>query len=188
VPIIPAGFAQVDVMFDAPGQGTDDAHCLYGIQAALYDDGLANDLFAFWADNILTEQASSWALTAVEITTSDGSNFQSDAAIVGGGKTGAAEQPQVCVLVRKLSASGGRANKGRFYVPGIDADDFSDEGVLDTSARTAWQNGFNDWYAAHGAGDIGIVILHSVAGAPTDVTGMQVTGAVATQRRRGPRG
>lgn len=106
--------------------------------------------------------------------------------------------PQNCsLLIRKLTALGGRRGRGRMFLPGIDEDTVSSAGFVAGSTLTAWQGIFDDFFdalpvdgAAGGVGDaVNPVLLHSeVVGettpAPTAITGFAVQSVIATQRRR----
>jgi hypothetical protein len=188
VPTPPSGFANVTLVFDLPGQATDDATIVYGIQAAAYDTSLAELLFDAWETTILPNQHNGGLLLRAEIETGDGFTYTSTQTAVTGGASGDNEQPQVAVLIQKRTAQGGRANRGRMYVPMIDGGTFGAEGAMPSGDLLTWQSDIDDWYDSHGAADVGIFVFHANNDTPTEVTSMVVSGLVATQRRRGPRG
>ena len=101
------------------------------------------------------------------------------------GTSNQATIPSNCaLLVKKATAMGGRANRGRFFVPmtsvgedGVDGHGMM-SGALVASLQTAWT-------ALHGLLDP--VILHdssSPVSTPTPVTSFIVQRQIATQRRR----
>ena len=92
--------------------------------------------------------------------------------------------PQVAYLVKKLTALGGRRNRGRFYLPGVVESKVDGAGNVLGAFQTTIQTSMDDFMTDTGAADIGVVILHSDGGTPTDVTSLQVEPKVATQRRR----
>jgi hypothetical protein len=108
--------------------------------------------------------------------------------------TGGAVPQNTAVLVRKLSALGGRRNRGRFFVPGAIETTIEPHGVMATGNIASWQTAADAFLAAvNGAGGVGnMVILHSTEALPappghpepTDVTALKVLELCATQRRR----
>lgn len=106
------------------------------------------------------------------------------------GTRGAAQSPpnNVALLVRKTSALGGRANRGRFYFPPctLAEGQVNSYGVLSAGELAAQTGDWEDFYDALEADAEfdNVVILHSGAGAPTPVTQFAVEPQVATQRQR----
>lgn len=92
--------------------------------------------------------------------------------------------PASAILVSKQTASGGRRNRGRLYMPGLWDGAVQDAGVLSggtvTSVQAAWNNHLADLDTA----GIFPVILHSDEGSPTSIIAMSVAPKIATQRRR----
>jgi hypothetical protein len=93
--------------------------------------------------------------------------------------------PQVAWLLQKQTGLAGRQNRGRMYVPGVR------EVIVDTAgniinpdyanAQTAFTAFFNDL----ATNNVPMYILHtSPVIAPTEVTSLQLSRKVATQRRR----
>jgi len=98
--------------------------------------------------------------------------------------------PNVAVLIKKNTASGGRRNRGRMYLPGIGlTGDVTPAGVLGgtlaADISTAMELWRADLLAAANTGPLTPVILHSeVPSLPTVVTQLSCEPKVATQRRR----
>jgi hypothetical protein len=98
------------------------------------------------------------------------------------------------LLVRKLTAVGGRANRGRNYWPGLLAESMVGElGEIDPTIRDNFQVIFIDFFADLASGNeaasalIPAVILHdeaSPATSPAPVAAIQVDSIVGSQRRR----
>lgn len=116
----------------------------------------------------------------------------STASAVAGGRS-EPPMPQNCaVLVHKRTASAGRRNRGRFYLPGINEQAVDGTGRLiagDLLTGLITQAGeFLGDYATGGVGNL--YLLHSDPvgvegpGAPTQITALQVDPIIATQRRR----
>lgn len=97
---------------------------------------------------------------------------------------------QVAVLARKLTASGGRRNRGRMFLPPayLDRQQTGPTGLIGTAYLDTYQDGLDAWRAAPmGSVTIGglISLLHSAAPiASTPITNLLVETKVATQRRR----
>lgn len=106
---------------------------------------------------------------------------------VSGLRVGDALPNNCAALVRKLSAVGGRRNRGRAYMPGVLDVDAGNNGVLTTGALAQFQN---DWDLVESnlvaLIDVeGLVILHDSAPfTPTAITALTVQNKIATQRRR----
>lgn len=103
--------------------------------------------------------------------------------------------PNVALLVKKLSSTGGRRGRGRLYIPWVTQEAAVDDvGVLDGGSLSARQDAAEDWLVDLQAGTTGtystpMVILHDSSGAgpepaPSVVTSLLVDPMVATQRRR----
>lgn len=95
--------------------------------------------------------------------------------------------PQVTALLRKITALGGRAGRGRLYFPGVPEAQVSGSGLL----SDAWVNGLAaemDATMAQIAIGLAIPVLLHAAGSPistpTPITGFSTAGRCATQRRR----
>jgi len=95
--------------------------------------------------------------------------------------------PQVCTLLRKITASGGRKNRGRMYLPspgeaGVDAaGNFSDTQHDDNQENATT---FLETLQAID-GVTGVFLLHTDDDDdPTEIVGLTAVKKVATQRRR----
>ena len=120
----------------------------------------------------------------------DGGDLRYDVTQAQAGQVVAQPLPQNCaVLLSKRTAVGGRANRGRMYVPGISGASVSPSGVLDGTTITNWQTTCSalmlSGMGAAGSNVLSPVLLHkSNAAAPTDLTVLDVSNRIATQRRR----
>lgn len=103
------------------------------------------------------------------------------------GTAALANLPQNCaVLVKKVTALGGRRGRGRMFMPPM----VLNEGAVDANGMIDESNrdGVNDRWDTFLTG-LGMVLLHDSLGAgiepaPTPVTNLIVDGRIATQRRR----
>lgn len=103
---------------------------------------------------------------------------------VNGGVTGEASVPHTAYLIRKQTALGGRANRGRIYLPGTSEASIGESGGLITAKVTSLQTAANAWLAAITGEGMNMVILHTAETIPTVVTALSVDATAATQRRR----
>lgn len=105
---------------------------------------------------------------------------------VTGTRSVSSPSPNVAVLVRKLTALGGRMNRGRFFIPWYADESALDEGGrLSTLERQATQDALTVFLAALTTTELPMVVLHATSlSTPPIVTALSVDGLVATQRRR----
>jgi hypothetical protein len=98
--------------------------------------------------------------------------------------------PAVSFIVKKVTASGGRRNRGRLFVPGVSEASVDGSGVVLPATLALMQTDWNDALTALATANIDMCIAHRYeAGAPVmlspePVTSLVVEGLVATQRRR----
>lgn len=198
--IIPPGFGQVAWQWELTGDpervvvtcGVDLASAGGGFQASCDH---ARDLMAatFNAGDFSNQYTFRGAILRVGQDGAPPLIFESS--ITQPGTFTGAVLPQNCaLLVRKLTASAGRRNRGRMYFPPIPMGEGSIDavGTIDSSARTAAQTKFTALRTAMLAGGaiaIPPVILHSsevgeTVLSPTPVTSFSLDSKIATQRRR----
>jgi hypothetical protein len=196
--IIPAGFGQVLHQLRLAGDPEPMA-VTYGVaidaggvtNAAALGDELHEAFYAAVKDQLPT----TWTLYQTELKWRDVGvadlmvqiHVEPKAMVA----AGAALPQNVAGLIHKLSASAGRRNRGRFYLPGLREGEVSDTGLVNSGSVTGINNALATWLAKFGAliGQVdAMVILHStgISGAPTPtpVTQLLIDAKVATQRRR----
>jgi len=198
--VIPDGFAEFTVNWTHFGVGQPYAN-VFGADVSAADSPAAAMLTVRNAiqDNLFTHMDISTTWVSVEgrfgpVTgPSPGPNIE-----IPEGGTGALSitvpPPQVTLLVKKITALGGRANRGRFYWPGmLTTTALNENGSIETGALANYQSYFDDFFDQMETGDGGaddpcpLVILHdetSPTTTPTLLTGLVVDGRCATQRRR----
>lgn len=102
---------------------------------------------------------------------------------------------QAAAVVKKLTVLAGRANRGRIFIPFIPISFITSLGELSPAAVTAYTTfaanllGSMVVVGAGGTATLVPVLVHG--GAPvtsTDIIGVQVTGLIGNQRRRGDYG
>jgi hypothetical protein len=92
--------------------------------------------------------------------------------------------PQVALCVQKVTSAGGRANRGRLYMPGLPRAATNEQGEVLSANLVTLQADWQDFWDDVNVGAQSIVVLHSAAGTPTEVTEFNVEALLATQRRR----
>lgn len=190
--VIPEGFGQAVYRFALTG---DSEEMLTTIGVAMVGafgtgqgaaDTLRNDfVFGFPAASICI----GYTFLGVRFLEGHGAGpsvvFESTAAPLVGANAGPALPPNCAFLIQKRTGVGGRANRGRMYLPAfaLGEDSVPVTGVMLEAQRVVIQAKVD---AAFGTGDR--VILHDSAtpGAlePTLITSLNLTHRLATQRRR----
>lgn len=188
--VIPPGFAQAAFQFSLLGDPeTMVTTCGVDVSGAGGDFvGLANDLADLW----LTEFGAAgynfrWTFRGVVLRVGqDGAPpiiAEAPRAVVG--TAGISSLPNNCaILVRKQSSVGGRAGRGRWYLPPcyLDEENVDDRGLISSAGLPNLQTAMDGVFAG-----AEWVILHDDVGpaiAPTPITGFIVQQQIATQRRR----
>ncbi len=184
---IPVGFAQVTHNIG----GTAMAHpaaVVYGVdivgaatpdEAAETAHGLYTDFIMKWA-TAATSLESTLVKFGPDATGPSGIFAADEPGLVAG-----AGSPSNCAyLIRKNSALGGRRGRGRMYVPGVAESQVGDDGDLDNSFASDFQDDINNFWLALGLANMPMVILHDDATSPTPVTSLVLQAQIATQRRR----
>jgi hypothetical protein len=155
-------------------------------------DELAETCGGAWSDNIVPSMSDDVAFLecTVKLGPNDTGPTGASSFSATGGNVGTSLAPQVSFLVKKRTASGGKANRGRMFVPGPTEADVNSGGVVTGGVVDALQGAFGDFFSDLVAADIAPVILHAISEAvpdppaPTIITEFQVDSVVATQRRR----
>jgi len=106
---------------------------------------------------------------------------------VNGEAAGTPSPPQVSYLALKHTALGGRAGRGRMYIPGVPEAQVGGSGVLEGTWRANLETGLNTVLAELALAGAEPVVLHQPGSpllVPTPITSMTVSTRVATQRQR----
>lgn len=104
-----------------------------------------------------------------------------------GGDTGDSDSPATAFLIHKNTNSGGRAGRGRWYLPGVAGSRVEPDGAVSSAVVTDLTAALADFRAGCLAEDLNPVVLHgedSPLTIPTSITSFTVDAKVATQRRR----
>ena len=182
--IIPSGFGQCTIFFTGTGAPT-GAACTWGFDHTGFADPdvVAAAQMGMFNTNIMPELCDTVSTTLCEVKfgPNDTGPVGTDAAGTAGGVAATSAPPNTAYLVSKRTALGGRANRGRLYLPGVDEADVSAQGTFGT---TALQAAVDQWLTDQDTNQLPMVILHNDVGSPTPVTQLIVSNRVATQRRR----
>lgn len=188
--IIPAGYAQASFGGLVAGD-TEVAWFTLGLDLdGALTPGLASALYDVWTDNLASSTSSDFTFTDVHVKAGPSATGPTDE-FSGGTVAGTVLVSMVpintAVLVRKVTALGGRSGRGRMYPTGqVMVTSVGGAGVLTSSAQSiidgAWFAFEADIRLVPGVADL--VLLHSSSSDPTPITNLQPQPKVATQRRR----
>lgn len=189
---IPNGYAQANYLFEGDALPTGAEMTLAwdvgGFSGSVQD--CADALVVAWNQTAIDDMYS-LQVALVGILVKFGPTATGPSALgvtsTPGSASAAAVPPNTAALVHKQTNFGGRAGRGRMYFPGMPEGSVTSAGVLDENWRAALETELNDMVAAAILADLTPVLLHgadSPITVPTPVTGLAVSGTVATQRRR----
>ncbi len=130
--------------------------------------------------------------SAVYNTSDQGLQYAERPRSLAGSAVGQTPMTNSALLVRKATASGGRKNRGRHFVPPFNLNEtvVDRNGVLDASVLANQQNVWTSMVPSGGPTGWKCVVLHTqlpgapAVAAPTDITALVVQSQMATQRRR----
>lgn len=184
--VIPVGFGQITHVF-AGGAVPLGAVITYGIEMTALDPLLAcQEAAAQYSTHIRPHVNNSVTVVQTRLKmgpVEDGPTFEVNHNAEGA-LGGEPEPPQVAYLCKKQTAMGGRKNRGRFYLPGVETSKVGPNGHVDPTFHTALGNALASFLEDLEAGGAQMHILHGDATAPTPVTNLALDSIVATQRRR----
>ena len=185
--IIPSGFAQVTHFFSGAAL-PNGAAMTYGVtqggavsaptDCAFLHDALADHLAVYWADAI------SLTTTRLKLGPNATGPFFEFTDARPGALTADPLPPNCCYLIEKQTALGGRAGRGRMYMPGV-----AEDGVLDGGAQlparvSALNRALATWWNVIVNEGLIPQLFHSASSDPTEITDFNCDPVVATQRRR----
>ena len=193
MPPIPVGYALLKFVFTLVGD-TEEMITTIGVETPATDAATrliaVNDAFDNWNDNVLPRQSNQYSLNRVDGVFGDAAGdtvVSSTFSPAPGHDTDQAVPQNTSVLVRKLTGVGGRANRGRMYVPGVTVPDVTAQGTLNPTPLANWGTAFNNFLLGleSSAQTNRAVVFHSNGAlAPTIVQSLAVQPRLATQRRR----
>lgn len=184
---IPDGFSQISLFFSGPAVPT-GAEVTFGVDnnggtAVSVLDTIEGVLADSSIENMFSSSAS-----IVTIKVKNGPDDVGPTAegsfLITGTRDEATENSSTSILVRKSTALGGRANRGRMFWPAVAAADTTIGGNVEAAAVTIMQTTMDSLLDNLATADVPMVVLHQGAGAPTAVTALTVQGICANQRQR----
>jgi hypothetical protein len=202
---IPAGFGEVRHFYIGSGAPT-GAQVTYGIDdAGIIDiDDWVEQVHAAWGAAMEDHMVQNVDLIRTECKfgpDEDGPTVEF-VETIGGNILTAQAPPNLCFLIRKQTALGGRRGRGRMFLPGVAEADVDQAGNVSEARQTGLNASFGTFHAALVTLDSPMVLLHDpatvwaledgqpvrvpvgVAPAPTVVTSLSAQAVAATQRRR----
>lgn len=185
---IPEDFAQVNLQFTGECAPT-GAETTFGV-ASTSATPLEVAAFVFDAvvDSDLMETFDTGLVLAnihVKVGPNETGAFGDLAAGLPGGTSGSALTPNTALLVKKLTATGGRSGAGRMFWPGVPEGTVTDNGSVPGGALATIQTRFDDFFDYMTDHFVPLVLLHAEASlSPYLITALSVQPTAATQRRR----
>lgn len=190
MPTIPAGYGQLNFFFAGEACPTGAQITLgWDNASALTAEFAATSATAAWVAHI--QDALSEFCTHTGVLAKIGPSATGPSAFVSNASPGAVSgDPEVAntsILVRKVTALGGRAGRGRFFVPGAGQALFQENSRMTPGDDAVYDGLFENFYDALIALDLTPVVLHgpgSPITTPTPITEFRTDSLAATQRRR----
>lgn len=184
---IPAGYGQTTVVYGGLGAPTGAVNT-WGFKndAGFTAAEAAEVWFDEWLANVLTGTYSS-SVNVINFKVklgpdTTGPSAERPCTFTGGLAT--AGSPAVCYLLQKITATGGRAGRGRVYIPGAAETDISPDGVVQAANRDQITDRYTNLAADMIAAGIPLVLLHGSELTPSPVIDVNCAPICATQRRR----
>lgn len=189
--VIPAGYAQINLRFSGAAL-PNGAEVTFGLDVSGFATGpaaLGTGVVAAWVTNIMPNLANEVAGNGCLVKYGPESTGPSaTVAFNSAGTAGIGAYGANCAwLVHKTTAFGGRAGRGRMYIPGLRETIIEGDGDIDGAARTNMDSDMTAFMTALDALPAPMVVLHSEGSpltVPTPVTELVVDSRMATQRRR----
>lgn len=189
---IPEGYGQINLIMSGDSAPT-GAQCTFGFQIAgvgLSPEQAADAWGDAWQNNIMPNLSSSLSFDAVlaKFGPNETGPFFLQSRTATGGGAAAGEAPMVAILAQKQTGFGGRAGRGRIFIPGIPAASVDTDGAVAGAVITALNDDLADLLLAVSVADVPAALLHNDPGLePYEITALTVASQAATQRRRNRR-
>ena len=189
MPPIPNGFAVVSISgtVDGSDRGWQISHAFEIAGFASTD--LESIAGAISTSDYMGNAASDVSATLLDVavgSTNPAEPYHFTRGLDASGGGGSPSGPQVSYLVTKLTALGGRRNRGRTFFPGVTEASIGNGGQViegDGSLRNGLENFWGDVFDSS-ENFTEPVLLHTDDGTPTPVLSWSLSNVVATQRRR----
>jgi len=191
VSVIPVDYGESATKFVLIGTTTYGVCVLghsFGVGVPNVVDG-ANAIHDSWqAMDVMAVLSSAWRLEEVVLTimTATGPITGTDTrSPLTGANTGNGAAANLAYLIRKTTNQGGRAGRGRMYLPGVEETDVDAAGNFSGGILTTAATVFGDMINDFSTNDVPLRLLHNnPALTPGVITGMAFQTQAATQRRR----
>lgn len=189
--IIPIGYGQITHEIRTTGAPY-PANVVYGVHQDGVTDmqALCEDIAELWADTLQKWLTTNCQLvkTTLKVGPSDTGAVYVSSHTGAGVEGGEAAPPNVAVLLGKQTSTGGRAGRGRMYLPSLREDRIDSGGNIGAASMTGFNTASQALLDGLVALDAPMVLLHQSGGSSDDtphtVTHLVPRGRVATQRRR----
>lgn len=189
---IPAGYAQANFVFAGASVPT-GAEVTLGLNVGTYGGtatDAAGDVNGAWdTANINTLQVITCELVRVVVkfgpTATGPTGINTN--VVSGTDASPGTPANFSYLVHKVTAFGGRAGRGRMYIPGVDETQVNDAGDIDSTLTDAMTTAMGVFRDELNTADLEPVLLHgedSPITLPSPITAFVCDGVGGTQRRR----
>lgn len=190
MPVIPAGFGQINIRLQNDAN-LNPAEVTLGFEigAGTPSVALCNDIYDDVVTRLMPFTSSDLALNSVSMKigpTETGPSYEY-IEVTEGGDAGLAVPANTALLVRKVTALGGRAGRGRLYWPGVRESRVDSGGNVDGTFVTDFQVGWTGLYNDLLVHVAALVVLHgpdSPLSTPTPIEQLILQSRCATQRRR----
>lgn len=189
--IIPTGYAQANIFYAGTVVPTGAENTL-GLQVGVPGPTpaeVAESVAGLWEITVMPFLVDNISMTHVAVKFGPGDTGPSGEfpLVVAGGDTGEGDAPSVAVLVKKNTVDGGRAGRGRMYLPGIRESRVEDGGHINGTYAEDLAEGLENFRLGLISDDINPVVLHgpdSPIATPSEIVTFTVDPTAATQRRR----
>lgn len=185
--IIPPGFGHVVLKFTGAavpqGAATTFGIELQGSQFLLPRAEDIQGLFIDTFDQLISSSVSGVSAFIKAGPTVEGPSVETSS-LGGFAASGNTAPPNVSYIATKRTGLGGRANRGRMYIPGVPESFAGPDGVLVSPFDVDFEVACTAFLSALAVIDSPMVLLHSASSDPTPVTGLVGQTTLATQRRR----
>lgn len=190
--LIPNGYGQVNFIFTGTNLPT-GAEMTFGIDVTGYGGDPAAAAADIQTENIAAAIDDMYVNSQelVAILVKYGPNATGPSALVPvslvGNQATASAGPNTAALIHKQTAFGGRAGRGRMYLPGIPENSIENNGALSSGYFTAWDTVWDALRIGLASVDLPMVLLHDAGSpitTPTPITSLVLDPTTATQRRR----
>jgi hypothetical protein len=192
--VIPIGFANVRWLFECAGL-VDEMSTAMGVfadpaQTALQIAEGADSAYDTSNWGLAANRNDEWTYLGTEATlmTVSGPIIAVVSNVTPGTQTADAPPANCALLVSKITADGGRRNKGRMYWPPANLGEISinSAGFMGSTDRNSFQASFDGFIDDLETSGLSPHLFHSLPGStvPTAITGFLLSSQIATQRRR----